>query len=169
MDTIKSTAPGQPEHLDSDTSAPDTVDAAHQTAVERYGLKYTLLMEDAQIRQEANLANAGLSPTAQVENAGNLLTTNMASTQLAAQADTPDATLASVPLYLQALRLTPQQEKAARASFLGMLGIQEADLALMDHFQLRSTSLMYNTYLKQFAILTQAGTSSFGDGFPGGL
>lgn len=187
-------------------------DSAQRAAVQRYGMEYTQSMDNAKMRQEANLANAGFTLTASVENAKNLLTANITTAQLKTQASIASAanqtqasiasaqnqTAASVAnaqiggqlagqqaalatqanianannasaqaiaqgqLYVQTMGLNVQQETAARQQYLQLLGIQETDLARMDSFTLQNTSMMYDTYLKQLAILTQAGNVSFG-------
>jgi hypothetical protein len=176
-------------------------DAANKSAVQRYGMEYTQSMDNAKLRQEANLANAGFSLQAQVENAKNLLTANVTTAQLRTQASIAGAAnqtqagiaglqaraqlaaaniqaqsaqaiaqaqiasaqaIAQAQLQVQTMGLSLQQEQAARGDYLKLLGLQEADLARMDNFTLNSTSMFYDTYLKQLGILTQAGQVSFG-------
>jgi hypothetical protein len=156
-------------------------DAATAAAVQRYGMEYTQSMENAKLRQEANLANAGFSLQAQIENARNILTSNVTSAQLATQASIANAQLATqasiagaqiasqqaiaqAQLQLQTMGLNLQSEQNARQSFLQLLGLQEQDLARQDDFQLNNLSLLYNTYLKQMAIIAQIGTASFAKG-----
>jgi len=176
-------------------------DASHQAAVQRYGMEYTQEMDNARLRQETNLANAGFSLTAQVENAKNLLTANITNAQLQTQASIAGAAnqtqagiantqaqaqiaaanigaqsaqavanaqiasaqaLANAQLQVQTMGLSLEAEQSARRDYLTLLGIQEADLARMDNFELETTAMFYDTYLKQLAILSGAGSVSSG-------
>ena len=143
-------------------------DAANKAAVQRYGMEYTQSMDNAKMRQEANLANAGFSIQAQSENARNLLSANIANAQLGTQASIAGTQLQSQrdiaqnQMYLQTMGINAQQEQAARSNYLQLLSLQQQDLQHMDDYQLQSLSLFYNTYLKQVAIMVQAGSASFG-------
>jgi len=210
--------------------------AANQAAVQRYGMEYTQSMDNAHMRQEANLANANLTMQAQTENARNFLTMSVTNAQLQTQASIASAqnrtnasiasaanqtqaniasaqnqtqaslanaananaraiaqaqlttqaniagaanrtqagitnaqlssaqNIAQAQAQLAAMGLNQQSEHQARQDFLGLLGIQEQDLARMDAFDMDNLSLFYNTYLKQLAIIVNAGTSSSGKG-----
>ncbi len=156
-------------------------DAATKAAAQRYGMEYTQSMDNARMRQEANLANAGFKLQAQVENARNLLTANVASAQLATQASVANAQMATqasiagsqlasnqaiaqAQMQLQAMGLNVQSEQNARQSFLQLMDIQERDLQRLDDFNLNNFSLFFNSFLKQLAIIGQIGTGSFSKG-----
>lgn len=224
-----------------------SANSAQKAAVQRYGMEYTQSMDNARMRQEVNLANAGFDYNSQVENAKNLLTVNITNAQMAtdvsktnaalqtqasiagaqnqtsaniagaqnqtsasiagaqnqtaasiasmqaaadiAKANAANTTAASIAgagnqtqagiagmqinslqaitqaqMQLQAMGMSVEQEAAARGDYLRLLGIQETDLTRMDSFTLQNTAMMYDTYLKQLAILTQAGNVSFGKG-----
>lgn len=143
-------------------------DAANQAAVQRYGMEYNQSMENAKMRQEANLANAGFDLTAQAETAKNFLTANVANAQMATQASIAGAQIQSQQqiaqgqLYLQSMGLNFQMQDAAQKNYLQLLNLQEQDMARMDDYQLNSLALFYNTYLKEVAIMVQAGQVSYG-------
>lgn len=165
-------------------------DAATKASTQRYGMEYTQSMENAKMRQEANLANAGFDLQAQTENAKNLLTVNITNAQLGTQASIASAAnrtqaavaqaqmntqasiagaqigaqrdIANANNYLQTMGLNFQQADAAQKNFLGLMGLQEQDLQRMDDYQLNVTGLLYNTYLKQFATIGQLGQESTG-------
>jgi hypothetical protein len=176
-------------------------DAASRAAQQRYGMEYEQSMKNAQLRQEANLANAGFDMQAQVQNAQNLLQVNLTNAQLAAQLGTAQAqmetqasiagaeqasqraiqqgqldtqaaiagaelgqqrALAQADAYLKTMGLNFQQAQAAQRNYLDLLGVQQQDVQHADQHELDVLSLFYNTYLKQFAILVQAGEQSTG-------
>ena len=143
-------------------------DAASKAATQRYGMEYTQSMENARLRQEANFANAGFTLQAQSENARNFLTASVANAQMSTQASIANAQvgsqrdIAQANLYLQAMGLNFEQQDAAQKNYLSLLNLQQQDLARMDAYQLESLSLFYNTYLKQVAIMVQAGQTSYG-------
>ena len=154
-------------------------DAASRAAQQRYGMEYEQSMKNAEMRQQANLANAGFDMQAQVTNAQNLLTTNVTNAQIAAQLGTAQAQMdtqasiagaelsqqrdvAQAQMYLSTMGLNFQQAQAAQRNYLDLLGLQQQDLARMDQHELDVLSLWYNTCLKEFAIMVQAGQQSTG-------
>jgi len=143
-------------------------DAANKASVQRYGMEYTQSMDNAKMRQEANLANAGFSIQAQSENARNFLSANIANAQLGTQASIAGAqiqsqqNIAQSQMYLQAMGINAQQEQASRSNYLQLLDLQQKDLQHMDDYALENLALFYNTYLKQVSIMVQAGAASFG-------
>ena len=156
-------------------------DAASRAAQTRYGMEYDQSMKNAELRQQANLANAGFDMQAQVSNAQNLLTTNITNAQIAAQMGTAQAQLdtqasiagaelgqqreiAQAQMYLSTMGLNFQQANAAQRNYLDLLGLQQADLQHLDAQQTEVLSMFFNTYLKEFALLINAGQQSTGKG-----
>lgn len=132
-----------------------------------------MLGTQASIAGAQNLTSAGIAGAqnqTQASIAGANLFGQLAGQQaaLGTQAGIAGANIASAEniagaqAYLTAMGLNVQQEQQARQSYLQLLGIQETDLARMDTFTLQNTGMLYDTYLKQLAILTQAGQVSFG-------
>jgi hypothetical protein len=154
-------------------------DAASKAAAQRYGMEFEQSMRNAELRQQASLSNAGFNLQAQVANANNLLQASISGAQLRTQAaiaqgqlDT-QAGMAAAQManeyqfkqaqnYLQTMGLNFEQEQAARQNYLQLLGLQQADLARMDASQLETLSLFYNTYLKEVALMIDAGRTSTG-------
>jgi hypothetical protein len=134
-------------------------DAAQRATAQRYGMEYTQSMENAKLRQQTSLANAGFNMDAQLNNARNLLTANLTRAQLG-----HEAAIAQAEMQLRTMGLNLQQEQIARQQFLQLLNLQETDLARMDAFELDNLSLFYNTYLRQLAIVGELGGASFGKG-----
>jgi hypothetical protein len=111
----------------------------------------------AQNQTQAGIAGANLWGQLAGQQAGLTTQANIAGANLASAEN-----IAGMQGYLQAMNLTVQQEQQARQSYLQLLGVRETDLARMDSFTLQNTSMLYDTYLKQLAILTGASQVSFG-------
>ncbi len=95
---------------------------------------------------QAALQSAGFNFQAQQVNASNVLQGNLANAQN----------------YLQTLGLNEQSAQAARASFLQLMGLQEADLQRLDATQQSNLTTVLNNWLQQFSAVTNAGQYSAG-------
>lgn len=157
-------------------------DASNRATVQRFGLEFAQGQDNARRRQEANLASAGFDAQARLANADNFLRGGIAGTQaaLTEQGLSLEAQRENNRNFLASLGLTLEQGNNIRNDFLRLLGVQEADLARMDQFQLQSTSIIFDIFLRELAILTGAGqfassrseaekSSGFLDNFLGSL
>jgi hypothetical protein len=122
----------------SEQLAAQASDASNRAAVQRYGMEYTQSMENARLRQEVNLANAGFDMTAQVETARNFLTASITNAQLQTQSSIANAgyqtqsSIANAQLTTQAsIANADAQTRASIASAdnLTRAGIASADYA----------------------------------------
>lgn len=122
----------QAEHYDTflQQQAANMSAAAGATAAQA---EIGVLSANAQLTQQARLANAGFDLTAQTENARNILQGNT----MAAQG------------YLAALGISGQQAAAYRDSFLRYLGGEEQAAAQKDQFRLGAQSTYLNFTLQQ--------------------
>lgn len=122
----------QAEHYDTflQQQAANMSAAAGATAAQA---EIGVLSANAQLTQQARLANAGFDLTAQTENARNILQGNT----MAAQG------------YLAALGISGQQAAAYRDSFLRYLGGEEQVAASKDQFRLGAQSTYLNFLMQQ--------------------
>lgn len=121
-------------------------DAAQRAAAQRYGYQFSQEENNANLRQQTNLANAGFDMTAQQANADNILRGDTA------RSDT----------YLKTMGLNQQAAQAMRGDFLKVMDLAEADLQRMDNFQLQTLGVLLNNWLQQAGLAGQAGRESEG-------
>lgn len=160
-------------------------DRQQQTSLFNTGQTNTVRMENAKNLLTANITNAQLSTQASIASAGNQTQASIAtagnqtqagianldaSTRLEAARMDSDTRRSianqqselqwrgmQADTYLNALQIDANQEQAYRRDFLGMMGLAEQDLGRLDDYALKSTSLVYDTYLRQQAIIAGAG------------
>lgn len=105
-------------------------DAANRSSVQRFQMEF-----------QQKLTNAGFDMQAQMTNADNILRGDMA------KADT----------YLKTMGLNQEVATKHRDDVLRLLGVQQADLARMDQFNLAVTDRLLNTWLQTASVISEAG------------
>jgi hypothetical protein len=134
-------------------------EAAARAAVERYGIENANKIQNALLKQEANMAKANLDFQAQLSSVQNVLTLGITNAQLGLT-----GSMAQAEAYIKTLGLNVEQAKIARDQFLSLLDIQEKDLARMDAYELSLMAMYFNVYLKEVGAIVDASEVGFGKG-----
>lgn len=121
-------------------AAMDMSAAAGSTAAQA---EFGVLSANAQLAQQASLANAGFNLTAQTATAQNILTQN-AAIQSSSQG--------AVQGYLAALGINAQQAQSYRDSFVRFIGQEESREGAKDAFRLNAQSTYLNFVMQQRAL-----------------
>jgi hypothetical protein len=121
--------------------------AANAATQQRFGLEFEQAQANAERQQQTHLAQAGFDFNSQLTNAQNVLAGDVA------KADN----------YLKTIGLDAQTASQARNDFLGLLGVQQSELARLDASTLAQLGLVLNTWMQQVGLLGNLGQFSTGE------
>lgn len=143
--------------------------SADQAMTERYGLEYQQSLDNAQLRQQANLANANMDLTSQVENAKNILTVNLANAQMQTDVSKTNAGLATQSSIANAQNQTAAsiantqaaaeiaKANAAGQAAVSIANMQGANQMALSQAQLNQQAQQFNqaAYLQAIGLTNQ--------------
>ena len=141
--------------------------ASDEALTQWYGVKERTAIQDAQMRQQASLANAGMGLAAQEQALNALNQRDIARAQMATQAGIAGAELdlnaqrANLESYLSALNIPLQFAQSERNRLFSVLGLLQQDQQQGNQLAMQTANMMLNQQLQWYATLANAGQYSW--------